>query len=237
MRPQLRIGILLATIFGLLLLALPAQAKPHSAQGNPRDTISSADTTTGVTDSLETDSTATGGGRSQSNSGNGMNRQGGPGVHPGKGWKDPGSVQGSIQNVADPDCTGNRATDPQPTNIGACDSASGAADKPGGLGGFDADKDFNNGCGNDTDFEDDNNGLCRGRRVAVAGVQPKPPPPQEPAPGPVATQVLPLRLRAPTAPVQLPATGMDFPGLLLSGAALTAIGRRLVRAGKDRRRG
>ena len=44
----------------------------------------------------------------------------------------------------------------------------GGADKPGGSGGFDADKDGNNGCGNDDDFEDDNNGWC-GRRRTRAG--------------------------------------------------------------------
>ena len=36
----------------------------------------------------------------------------------------------------------------------------GGADKPGMSGGFDADQDGNNGCGNDDDFEDDNNGWC-----------------------------------------------------------------------------
>src|SRR5688572_5326155 len=32
-------------------------------------------------------------------------------------------------------------------------------DKPGGTGGLDDDRDYNNGCGNDTDFNDDNEGL------------------------------------------------------------------------------
>jgi hypothetical protein len=41
----------------------------------------------------------------------------------------------------------------------------GGADKPGGAGGFDADKDGNNGCGNDDDFEDDNNGWCGRHKV------------------------------------------------------------------------
>lgn len=40
--------------------------------------------------------------------------------------------------------------------------ANGGADKPGMAGGFDEDKDGNNGCGNDDDFEDDNNGWCGG---------------------------------------------------------------------------
>ena len=39
------------------------------------------------------------------------------------------------------------------------------ADKPGCDGGFDMDKDGNNGCGNDADREDDNNGHC-GRKPA-----------------------------------------------------------------------
>src|SRR5437016_5765468 len=35
--------------------------------------------------------------------------------------------------------------------------SNGGADKPGCTGGFDADRDGNNGCGNDADREDDNN--------------------------------------------------------------------------------
>jgi hypothetical protein len=97
------------------------------------------------------------------NPGTGMNREGSPSVHPGNGWKDPGQVQGSIKNLADPDCTGNRTSNPQETNIGACDDPTGAADKLDGPGGFDSDKDWNNGCGNDADFEDDNNGMCGGK--------------------------------------------------------------------------
>jgi hypothetical protein len=40
----------------------------------------------------------------------------------------------------------------------------GGFDKPGCTGGFDADRDGNNGCGNDADREDDNNGNCGGGR-------------------------------------------------------------------------
>ena len=114
-----------------------------------------------------------------STSGNGMNREGGPSTHPGKGWQDPGQDQGSVTNTADPDCTGNRTHSPQPTNVGACDTPTGAADKPGGNGGFDADRDWNNGCGNDTDFEDDNNGRCRG--PDHVHVQPAKTPPTKPS--------------------------------------------------------
>ena len=122
-------------------------------------------------------------------SGNAMNREGGPSTHPGKGWQDPGQDQGSPANTADPDCTGNRTHSPQLTNVGACDTPTGAADKPGGNGGFDADRDWNNGCGNDTDFEDDNNGRCRGphhAHVQPAKTPPNPPsnPPSQPPPKP-----------------------------------------------------
>ena len=42
----------------------------------------------------------------------------------------------------------------------------GGRDKPGGSGGLNAlDQDGNNGCGNDQDFEDDNNGNCGGRHA------------------------------------------------------------------------
>ncbi len=39
-------------------------------------------------------------------------------------------------------------------------NSNGGKDKPGYNGGYDSDKDWNNGCGNDADREDDNNGWC-----------------------------------------------------------------------------
>ncbi|MBW3587945.1 MAG: hypothetical protein KY429_00805 [Actinobacteria bacterium] len=150
--PLKRIPILLVIcIFLIFLIATPAFAESDRAAGQSSTSA-------------------------ESNSGKGMNRQGGPSTHPGKGWKDPGSWQGSPKNTADPDCTGNRTSNPQSTNIGACDDSAGAADKPGGSGGFDSDKDWNNGCGNDTDFEDDNNGLCGGRKAAPKGGEVSKPP-------------------------------------------------------------
>jgi hypothetical protein len=141
-------------------------------------------------------------------SGNGMNRQGGPGTHPGNGWKDPGQDQGSPENTADPDCTGNRASAPQRTNIGACDSPTGAADKPGGSGGFDADRDWNNGCGNDTDFEDDNNGQCHGPHAVKTHPTVTPPAP----PAPCDTPKTPHTPPPPTKPPTSPATDTGHPG-------------------------
>ena len=54
----------------------------------------------------------------------------------------------------------------------------GGADKPGGEGGLStADQDGNNGCGNDQDFEDDNNGWCgsKPKPVKASGGSENPP--------------------------------------------------------------
>ncbi len=57
---------------------------------------------------------------------------------------------------------GTSGSDPDDDGRGP-DRSNGGADKPGGPGGQDlADQDGNNGCGNDDDFEDDNEGLCLG---------------------------------------------------------------------------
>ena len=59
---------------------------------------------------------------------------------------------------------GNAAHDPDDDGNGP-DRSNGGLDQPDGPGGVDlADQDGNNGCGNDDDFEDDNEGLCRGRQ-------------------------------------------------------------------------
>jgi hypothetical protein len=44
--------------------------------------------------------------------------------------------------------------------------SNGGIDKPGCTGGVNADRDGNNGCGNDTDREDDNNGRCGGQKAS-----------------------------------------------------------------------
>src|SRR5688572_23933299 len=55
---------------------------------------------------------------------------------------------------------GRSASDPDDDGRGP-DRSNGGADKPGGPGGVNpADQDGNNGCGNDQDFEDDNEGWC-----------------------------------------------------------------------------
>ena len=108
----------------------------------------------------------------------GQNREGEPGA-----WKDNGhdpqggGTQG--KSPSDPDADGN-----------------GGMDKPGYDGGFDDDKDGNNGCGNDADREDDNNGWC-GKRPKPPGGGDNPPgtPPVEPSP----TEEPPLVIATPSA--------------------------------------
>ena len=176
------------------------------------------------------------------NSGKGMNREGSLGVHPGKGWKDPGQVQGSLHNLADPDCNGNRTNSPQATNIGACDSFVPSSDKLAGTGGFDLDKDFNNGCGNDVDFEDDNNGRCGKSRSSIAPVNEEHQVPKQPLVlGTLITRtssVLGEEIRPATLPQRIPGrTGMDATELLLDASALIATGRMLSkRKGRTRKR-
>lgn len=65
-------------------------------------------------------------------------------------------------------------------------------DKPGGPGGKDKDdQDGNNGCGNDDDFEDDNEGLCGGKpkpsKSAKPTESPKVKPSDKPSPKPTQT--------------------------------------------------
>ena len=51
-------------------------------------------------------------------------------------------------------------------------------DKPDGAGGLDKlDQDGNNGCGNDDDFEDDNEGLCGGKTKPAKPAEPEKTPP------------------------------------------------------------
>lgn len=59
---------------------------------------------------------------------------------------------------------GSAQSDPDDDGRGP-DRSNGGLDQAGGPGGDDhADQDGNNGCGNDDDFEDDNEGLCLGRQ-------------------------------------------------------------------------
>ena len=64
---------------------------------------------------------------------------------------------------------GSTEVDPDDDGRGP-DRSNGGPDRPGGSGGEDlADQDGNNGCGNDDDFEDDNEGRC-----GVYPIRPRP---------------------------------------------------------------
>jgi hypothetical protein len=66
---------------------------------------------------------------------------------------------------------GKTPADPDDDTRGP-DRTNRGVDQPGGPGGDDlADQDGNNGCGNDDDFEDDNEGHCRGRTENYVGGQ------------------------------------------------------------------
>lgn len=135
------------------------------------------------------------------NAGRGMNRIGAPGS-----WGDQGHTPAAVsapQGYApsDPDFTGN-----------------GGLDKPGASGGFSPDRDGNNGCGNDDDREDDNNGWC-GRRVEAG--PPTAPPPLPPSKPPI--RVAGVKF-PPVQPVQLPTTGVDPTTLMFAGWGLVLAG-------------
>ncbi len=168
----------------------------------------------------------------------GQNREGEPGE-----WKenghDPqgGGTQG--KSPSDPDAEGN-----------------GGMDKPGHDGGFDDDKDGNNGCGNDADREDDNNGWCGprpkppGEDENPPGTPPEPSPTEEPpvvifSPPPTdgaqvverpgeEPEVLGIITQRLTRPVEAPrpalaTTGMDVTTLALAGFLLIGSGAGMRR--------
>ena len=125
--------------------------------------------------------------------------------------------------------------------------ANGGADKPGMAGGFDADKDGNNGCGNDDDFEDDNNGWCGGKPKVVAAVKAvvKGKTTTRQTTTEIPAQVMGVTFeRAPapavapavmTAPVgALPATGRNLG--MMAALGLTLVGIGTVFVAMDRRR-
>jgi hypothetical protein len=62
---------------------------------------------------------------------------------------------------------GKAASEPDANGHGP-ERDAGGLDQPGGPGGLDVlDQDGNNGCGNDDDFEDDNEGRCLGQKPEV----------------------------------------------------------------------
>jgi len=148
---------------------------------------------------------------------------------------------------------GRSESDPDDDGHGP-DRSNGGPDKPGGSGGVDlSDQDGNNGCGNDDDFEDDNEGWC-GKPTAqeatttegvVSAAQPTRKRPAlagrgaargESSERPDATgvgaprsEVLGSRMVRGQAGASLPFTGADVMMLALGGLALMAGGVFLLR--------
>ena len=86
---------------------------------------------------------------------------------------------------------GSAASEPD-GNMTGPERDAGGIDQPNNPGGRDlADQDGNNGCGNDDDFEDDNEGLCGKPMAATAPPTQPTAPPTSPAPAVVAATVSP----------------------------------------------
>lgn len=159
---------------------------------------------------------ANGAAHAAANASRGMNRLGAPGS-----WGERGHVPATVGDPqghapSDPDWTGN-----------------GGLDKPGETGGFNDDRDGNNGCGNDSDREDDNNGWCGKRPAALEPPEPPGPPPPAPKPKPPSI-VLSGKTTPPSA---LPRTGIDASTLLFAGAGFVLPGVFLRRRGVFQRKG
>jgi hypothetical protein len=95
------------------------------------------------------------------------------------------------------------------------DRSNGGIDQPGGAGGVDlADQDGNNGCGNDDDFEDDDEGWCGKHQHSV----PETPAPAEDVAVPVPSPVV---LAAATPTPEIPATIAGLELAVVTGDATT----------------
>jgi hypothetical protein len=117
----------------------------------------------------------------------------------------------------EPGASGNQGsspTDPDDNGTGP-DRTNGGLDQPGGLGGVDPeDQDGNNGCGNDDDFEDDNEGNCGGMPpgnvvttpVVTPAVTPETTPETTPGTTPVVTPETTPVVTPETTPVVTPGT-------------------------------
>ncbi|MFY9588232.1 MAG: hypothetical protein WAT66_12335 [Actinomycetota bacterium] len=200
--------IVFGSVIVVLLLLLSSAAASAAPGGNSSNAPGQA--------KRETAHESNGQGKSHAlaNASRGMNRVGGPGT-----WKSHGHVPAPVSYPqghapSDPDFNGN-----------------GGIDKPGQTGGFSADRDGNNGCGNDDDREDDNNGWC-GKRPKEVSEQP-PSPPSGPGP-----RVLPGPKITP--PViegrKLPKTGFGVIELSWTGWSLVLTGHVLRRRTRRRTR-
>ncbi len=201
--------IVFGSLVVVLLLLLSSAAASAAPGGNSSNAPGQAKRASGAGEAAHEPS---GQGKSHApqNASRGMNRVGGPGK-----WKSHGHVPAPVSYPqghapSDPDFNGNLGID-----------------KPGQTGGFSADRDGNNGCGNDDDREDDNNGWC-GKRPAEVSEPPS-------GPGPV---VLPGPKITP--PViegrKLPKTGFGVIELSWTGWSLVLAGHALRRRTRRRPR-
>lgn len=130
---------------------------------------------------------------------------------------------------------GNAQSDPDDDGRGP-DRSNGGIDQPGGTGGVDkVDQDGNNGCGNDDDFEDDNEGWCGHKPHNDPPVVPPvvTPPPDVVVPPQVIVRppLTPTRVSSVTA---LPRTGTEVSVWLLVAIILIVGGWQLWYIGRRR---
>ena len=147
-RTAYALSLVLCTLL-LIAMALPAAAAKPAGKGGKSKAAKA--TTSQVTEDNDTND----GGTPNNRVDDGDNR------HP--SGKDKSVERGGSGNQ------GNSTSDPDDDGRGP-DRSNGGADKPDGPGGVDlADQDGNNGCGNDDDFEDDNEGWCGGKPKPAKG--------------------------------------------------------------------
>ena len=161
------VAVLILALAALLAFAMPALAhhKDDHEQGGGRVESSSEESTSDEGDSSRVNENS-----DDATDDNDDN------AHP--SGKDRETHNGSTDDVQGGDQTSNPDNDGRGPERNSCkgtseDRVGGCADKPGGTGGVDqADQDWNNGCGNDDDFEDDNEGWCGRRPAKPAKVKP-----------------------------------------------------------------
>ena len=202
----------LITVLALVLVA-PAAAAATGGQANAQAGGNNGNALGLVAQGAQ--HAANGAAHAAANASRGMNRPGAPGT-----WGDQGHVPAPVSapqgySPSDPDWTGNDGLD-----------------KPGATGGFNDDRDGNNGCGNDSDREDDNNGWCGSKPAAVEPPEPPGPPPPNPKPKPPS-----IVLSEKTPAAALPRTGIDASTLLFAGMGFVLAGVFLRRRGVFQRKG
>jgi hypothetical protein len=217
-----RIALIALVALMLLVVAAPAALAAPSQQSLDRHAELSTREAPGQSGSHASNAGGNGASHAAANADKGMNRPGSAGE-----WKDNGHVP-SVNSFPQ----GNAPSNPDA-------DGNGGLDKPGQTGGFDADRDGNNGCGNDSDREDDNNGWC--------GKKPESPPPGGGTGGTGGSTgggkpstVLPKRIVAlperREAPAALPTTGTDVSDFLWGGWSLVLAGTALRRTAYHRSR-